>query len=58
MIGQVDRDDSIDREDKIRWTGRECDCDVNGITSVAAKPPSEEKFMNGGGSYSDRKFKR
>ena len=58
MIGQVDRDDSIDREDKTRWMEIECDCNVSGKTSVAAKPPSEEKIMNSGGSYSNRRFKR
>ena len=46
---EVDRDDSIDREDKTRWTKIECDCNVSGITSVAAKPPSEEKSRNSGG---------
>ena len=46
---EVDRDDSIDREDKTRWTVIECDCNVSGKTSVAAKPPSEEKIMNSGG---------
>ena len=49
MIGYVDRDDLIDREDKTRWTEIECDCNVSGKTSVAAKPPSEEKSRNSGG---------
>ena len=55
---EVDRDNSIDREDKTRWTEIECDCNVSGKTSVAAKPLSEEKFMISGGSYSNRRFKR